>query len=231
MTSNSSLSAAKTSATLLLVAVDFLLFYQTAIGGSFAKFISQMLLLILPFLADFRMVIPFLLFGLFSAFMALVYVAARDSRVSVFSLISFLLFLPAAISTPSVNWLGNTDLAHVQPFLFTVIGGFTILSCLIILSNATRLSKTGKELLKRGANISEIQSVTKASLSFAAKAVAGSIALSATAVVLYVLGQPLGSQIASSSVTYLPFIVGIAAVVTASVLIYYFLIRRDTSFA
>jgi hypothetical protein len=110
-----------------------------------------------------------------------------------------------------------------------VIGGFTVFSCLIILSNATRLSKTRQELLKRGASFAEVQSITKAGLSFAGKVVAGSIALSAAALVLYVVGQPFGSQISSSSFTYLPFIFGIVAVVTASVLIYYFLIRQNNS--
>jgi hypothetical protein len=229
MKSTSKLDTAKTSTTLLLIVVDFLLFYLTAIGGAFAKIISQTLLFIIPFLATVTIVIPFLLFGLFSIFMAFIYMAAKNNRVIFFGLISFILFLPAAMSTPSINWLEKTNIPNLQAFIVTVITGFTVFSCLIILNGTTRLSKTLQELNKRGVQNAEVQTVIDAEISITTKIVAGSVALSAAAVGLYVAGQPLVSQIASSSFTYVPFILGIAAVVTASVLIYYFLIRRDSS--
>jgi hypothetical protein len=68
----------------------------------------------------------------------------------------------------------------------------------------------------------EVQLVINNRISFVVRVVAGSVALSFVAVILYVVGQPLASQIASSSFTYLPFILGIAAVSIVSVLIYAF---------
>jgi|WetSurMetagenome_2_1015567.scaffolds.fasta_scaffold187458_2 hypothetical protein len=226
--SSSTLNTVKTLALFALIAVDFLLFYQTTLGGSFATVISQVLIKIIPFLATVVGLIPPLLFGIFSIVMAVIYVAAKNRRIKIFSIISFVLFLPAAISTPSINWLETNNFSNILGFFVTAVGGFIAFSCLIILNETTRLSKTKTELLSRGSDASEVQSVINASVSFVGKAVLGSVGLSAAAVLLYIVGQPLGSQIESSSITYLPFIIGMIAVVSFSAIIYYYLLRPKT---
>jgi hypothetical protein len=224
--SNSTLSTVKTITLLTLIAVDFLLFYQTAFGGSFATAISQVLIQLMPFLNSTVGLIPLLLFGIFSIVMAVIYTVAKNSRVTIFSIVTFVLFLPAAISTPSINWLESNDFSNIFGFFVTAVGGFIAFSCLIFLNEATKLSKTKTELLARGANTSEVQSVINASISIVGKTVLGSVGLSAAAVLLYIVGQPLGNQIQSSSITYLPFIIGIVTVASFSVIIYYYFLRR-----
>lgn len=224
--SDSILNTVKTLALFALIAVDFLLFYQTTLGGSFATVISQVLIIIIPFLATAAGLIPLLLFGIFSIVMAVIYTVAKNSRVTIFSIVTFVLFLPAAISTPSINWLETNNFQNIFGFFITAVGGFIAFSCLIILNEATKLSKTKTELISRGAEASEVQSVINASVSFVGKAVLGAVGLSAAAVLIYIVGQPLGSQIESSPITYLPFIIGIAAVASFSIIIYYYLLRR-----
>jgi hypothetical protein len=223
---DSTLNTVKTLALFALIAVDFLLFYQTTLGGSFASVISQVLIMIIPFLATAAELVPLLLFGIFSIVMAIIYAVVKNNRITIFSIVSFALFLPAAISTPSINWLESSNFANIFGFFVTAIGGFIAFSCLIILNEATKLSKTRSELLSRGAEASEVQSVINASVSFVGKAVIGAVGLSAAAVLIYIIGQPLGSQIESSPITYLPFLIGIIAVASFSAIIYYYLLRR-----
>jgi hypothetical protein len=225
VTSDSNLDATKTSALILLLAADFLLFYETAFGGSFANFISEGLTTFMPFLANIPQVIPYLLFGLFVALMLLIY-AIR--KIILFSVISFLLFLPAAISTPSINW-SETNILNLPTFFLIVSGGIIMLSCLTVLNFTTKLSETRRELISRGANIAEVNAVISGGLSLMMKIVLGSAALTTTAILVYVFAQPLEIQIIQSTFTYLPFVLGVVAALTIALLIFYYFRRHDSS--
>jgi hypothetical protein len=223
MSAESKLSTTKTLAMVLLFATDFLLFYQTAIGGTFAKGIANVLILLIPALKTVTQLIPYLLFGLFAVFMSIVYIATKKNRALLFGLISFLLFLPAAASAQTINWTQNTGIFNLPFFFLTVTGGIVILSCLLFLNHATKLSETKRELLARGANNTEVDAVIESGLSFTLIAIVASVAITVAGVLFYVGAQPLGNQIATNTLSYLPFVVGVVAVATiAALMIMYF---------
>jgi hypothetical protein len=224
-------------ALIVLLAVDFLVFYQTALGGSFVQALSQAfvtgmqyIVKDMAFLAIMNQVMPLLLFGLFTASICAVYFAAKQKGITFLSIISFLLFLPAALSAPSVNWSSVIDsannISNVLSFMFTVIGGVTILACLLILNYITKITETRRELLSRGGNKAEIDVAVGGSFSFAFRVTVASAVLSAIAVTLFVVAQPLESLLTASTSNFVPFVFGIGAAITIAALIYYYL-RRD----
>jgi hypothetical protein len=230
MTTDSMLKTSKAVVFIVLLAIDFVVFSQTALGGYYVNDLSHTIVVNLPFLAGINQVMPFLLFGLFTALVSLFFFMIEKKRITFLSIISFLLFLPAALSAPSVNWssanAGASNISNVFSFIITVMSGIVIVACLVILSYVMKLSATRIELLARGGNNAEVDTVIGGSFSFALGVTVASVVLSVVAVVLFVAGQPIGGLLAASTSTFVPFVLGIGAVVTIAVLMYYYLKRK-----
>jgi hypothetical protein len=207
------------STLVLLTTVLFLMLYQTNI----AQFMIRALISSIPPFIGRGEVIFCIMFAAFAAIVGGTYTFGGKSKVTLLTVCSSIVFAFIALPFSLNNWISeqiNSNVIDGLPFFFAVLGGIIVLFCLISLSLISKLEYTEKELIARGAQKQELETITSKSISYILPVTILSMLLTIAAIIIVMVARPLGMLIVEIS-PYMILIIGITSIATITLLIYY----------
>lgn len=213
------------SALILLTTSLFLTFSQTSI----AKFTINIITYFLPQFPYQNEILLATAFALFAAMVGAVYAIGGKSRTTLLTILCFPILLVTTIPYSFNNW--NSDLTNPYvtgglQFFFTIACGITVIFCLILLNLISKLEYTQKELATRGAQKSEIKTLTAGALSYILPITILSALFTIGALIAIMIARPLGAYVVELS-PLMTLMFGIGSIATIAILTYYSLRQEN----